>query len=278
MPGFHFFPELVGKACLFVRLWNEVKLEDWGLYSSNRIDETKSWKSIFNEASTTRPWNVNELRETRGMKDRHEINVSVIDGVATIPVVSLSATVNVVEVWTTASFAQTWFEEACAEARLEDRQARRREIVFSVCCAESYLFEWVRDEILKGDYSKLEEFFPHGRKRGLRERWREVRRRLIAEGLIQSTPDFEGSHAEDWNTLITFRDGLVHGAASRPYSSLKQKLKAVPQIAELDSLPPGWAVEVIRERFKRLNLAGNTITPAWLSEITSWNSSRSSSS
>jgi hypothetical protein len=60
-------------------------------------------------------------------------------------------------VWLTYSFAPDWFEDALHEAKTGiDHNAQRREIVFAVCCAESYLFEWVRDEIIgKSDMEEL---------------------------------------------------------------------------------------------------------------------------
>src|SRR4051812_27749577 len=42
-------------------------------------------------------------------------------------------------------FAPSWFADALHEARTGgdgDIHARRREILFAVCCAESYLYEW----------------------------------------------------------------------------------------------------------------------------------------
>jgi hypothetical protein len=60
-------------------------------------------------------------------------------------------------VWLTASFAREWFNDAVHEARTGgDIQAKRREIVFAVSFAESYLFEWVRDQVLDtGDLEQL---------------------------------------------------------------------------------------------------------------------------
>src|SRR5262245_31238247 len=41
-------------------------------------------------------------------------------------------------------FAIAWYADALKEARVGagDHHERRREIVFAVCCAESYLWEW----------------------------------------------------------------------------------------------------------------------------------------
>jgi hypothetical protein len=60
-------------------------------------------------------------------------------------------------IWLTYPFAKEWFEDALHEAKTGiDHNARRREIVFAVCFAESYLFEWVRDQVLdRKDRQKL---------------------------------------------------------------------------------------------------------------------------
>lgn len=63
-------------------------------------------------------------------------------------------------VWNIATFAPEWYADALREALLSGRDARRREIVFAVCCAESYLIEWVRDHVLNKQYNELEKFFP----------------------------------------------------------------------------------------------------------------------
>ena len=41
--------------------------------------------------------------------------------------------------WKTYSFAPEWYEDAMNEAQGgKDHQSRRREVVFAVCCIESY--------------------------------------------------------------------------------------------------------------------------------------------
>ena len=52
------------------------------------------------------------------------------------------------------AFAPAWFNDALREAE-SNRDARRREIGFPVACAESYLFEWVRDSVVRGDLAAL---------------------------------------------------------------------------------------------------------------------------
>ena len=75
-------------------------------------------------------------------------------------------------------WAKAWFADALDEAKkTQDPQARRREILFAVCFAESYLFEWVRDVVLAGkDPEDLNRYFPPvpRRWRRLPEKWKKV--------------------------------------------------------------------------------------------------------
>ena len=85
-------------------------------------------------------------------------------------------------------YARAWYEDALREARngpTGDFQARRREIVFAVCCAESYIFEWTADLLgAKGrpDADVDRYFPPHSRQDrncGLRECSRMAARALL---------------------------------------------------------------------------------------------------
>src|SRR5919112_3743691 len=92
------------------------------------------------------------------------------DQTGTVGGVPSEESIGELTVWLTYSFAPEWFEDALNEAkRGADHNARRREIVFAVCCAESYLFEWVRDEIIgKSNMERLmkylNKYFPPKRK------------------------------------------------------------------------------------------------------------------
>jgi hypothetical protein len=93
--------------------------------------------------------------------------------------------------WQTYSFAKEWFEDALREAKTShDHKARRREIVFAICCAESYLFEWVRDEVLEQDFAKLTQYFPSGQKKGVKDKWKDVLKQLKPHGVVPAIPDF----------------------------------------------------------------------------------------
>src|SRR6266566_4699000 len=118
--------------------------------------------------------------------------------------------------WRSASFAPRWFEDAKREAAIHGLDARRREILFAVCFAESYLLEWVRDEVLKRKFDALTEYFPLDDDRGVTDRWKEVPKLLRENDLIQASPDYGRQFWQDFRKLVNYRNGLVHASASRP--------------------------------------------------------------
>jgi hypothetical protein len=167
--------------------------------------------------------------------------------------------------WVTATFAPDWFADAIKEAAVAGDGPRRREILFAVCCAESYLLEWTRDEALSRDFGRLSRYFPHGIQGGVDRKWKEVPAALHRNKVIPQKPDLGGSHGEDWSRLLACRDGLVHARSSRPATdSVPGAPNPVPTREELLKIPAGWAVRVVIERIKRLHAAVNTRTPVWL--------------
>jgi len=170
-------------------------------------------------------------------------------------------------VWLTYSFAPEWFHDALREAQTgHDHDSRRREILFAVCFAESYLFECVRDEVLKRDYDGLLEYFPVPHKgRGVRRRWKEVLKQLLENGKIREAPDLGGRHEQEWKRLVDYRDGLVHARASRPQTTARPNERMpVPSKTDLDRLAAGWALRIVIDRVRRLHEAVNTPVPEWL--------------
>lgn len=122
--------------------------------------------------------------------------------------------------WFKYSFAQDWFEDALNEARFgKGRHSLRREIIFAVAFAESYLVEWVRDEILKGDFEKLRQIFSN-KKISAEDKWKKVPNDLVREGLLEKTPNLKASFWQDWKLLINYRNGLVHAVSSLPESGV----------------------------------------------------------
>lgn len=166
------------------------------------------------------------------------------------------------------SFAPEWFHDALQEAQTgHDHGSRRREILFAVCFAESYLFEWVRDKVLNRDRKRLNKYFPPKPKRwrGVDEKWKAIPKELHEDGLIERVPDLGGPHGENWNQLIKYRDGLVHARTSRPESaSLPEEEMPVPSKTDLKALDAGWAVGIAIERVRLLHDAVRTRSPEWL--------------
>ncbi len=171
-------------------------------------------------------------------------------------------------IWSAGSFAHEWFNDALKEAREgRDRNSRRREIVFAVCFTESYLFEWVRDEIPGLRIDELSESFPDQNRRGIRERWKEVIKALQVKNRIRQVPSFEGSYWPAFVRLIDYRDGLVHAGASRPEIDAQRTIRRpLPSLTDLDQLAAGWAVQVVVTVVKQLHQAVGTNPPAWLCE------------
>lgn len=94
-------------------------------------------------------------------------------------------------IWLSANFASFWYSDAELEAiETGDIQRRRREITFSVAAVESYLLEWVRDEVLKRNFLRLDTYFPPDERRSATEKWKNVTKALASDGLILSAPSF----------------------------------------------------------------------------------------
>jgi hypothetical protein len=168
-------------------------------------------------------------------------------------------------VWQTYRYAPEWFGDAVRESGRGGHHARRREILFAVCAAESYIFEWVRDIVLKHDFQRLSAYFPSDAKRGVTAKFKEVPRALQGDGLVQAILDCGGSEFADFRRLVELRDGLVHARASRPSTGgLPEESRPVPSKNELDILPAGWATEVVRRLLGKLHQDTQTPRPDWL--------------
>lgn len=170
--------------------------------------------------------------------------------------------------WKSYSFAPEWYQDALHEAKVgHDHASRRREILFAVCCVESYLFEWVRDDVLHRDFTKLSTYFPQRDRIGIRERWKKVIRDVYNDGLICGVPDFNTSSWSDFTSLVDYRDGLVHGKSSRPDThALPQSERPLPSKPHLDNLSAGCAVKVIDNLIRALHRASRTNPPSWVDE------------
>ena len=179
---------------------------------------------------------------------------------------SLSLIERTVELWATSSFARAWFSDAQREASItNDADARRREIVFAVCLAESYLFEWVRDEVLARRYAELNKYFLPRTRTSLLARYKNVTQALVKESKLLRKPDWERKLWKDFQRLVTMRNGLVHATASRPDSAkLLPEEKPYPKSEELAMLEAGWATKSVTELIVGLHRAAGTTPPSWL--------------
>ena len=176
--------------------------------------------------------------------------------------------------WLTFSWAPHCYEFARAEARDGasrplDWHPRAREIIFACCCAEAFLFEWVRDEVLQRRFDAVDQYFPPrtpGRRQpGLREKWKKIPKQLLADGRIAGVPEMYDLLGSDWSTLIDYRDGLIHARSSRPESpNQRTELNPSPTVTGLTGKDPAWAVNTVTGVIRRLCAAAKTPTPPWL--------------
>jgi hypothetical protein len=170
-----------------------------------------------------------------------------------------------VDLWQTYSFAPEWLNDALNEAKSDGVNYRRREILFAVAFAESYLVEWVRDDLLKRDYTKFKDYFPFGKKVNAVEKWKEIPKKLAADNHIKRTPDLKQPFWCNWTTLVKYRDGLVHAVASRPErTSLPPEGRPVPPTSHLEPLKPGWAVDIVIQLVEEFHNAAGTPIPEWI--------------
>lgn len=171
------------------------------------------------------------------------------------------------DVWLAASFEPKWFDDAVREAVSIGPDARRREIVFAVCSAESYLLEWVRRDVLK-KIGRLNEYFPLGGDQGgVIDRWKRVTKKLHADGLTSGCPDYGQEFWTNFRKLVEYRNGLVHARSSRPTKDdLPDHAKPSPAPGDLDALPQGWATRVVVAIVRELHASVGTLPPSWLIE------------
>jgi hypothetical protein len=183
----------------------------------------------------------------------------------------MTASVGSGTIWLSDPFAKEWFEDALHEARTgTDHNARRREIVFAVCFAESYLFEWVHDQVLdRSDYQRsvtdLNQYFPPGGRQPVKDKWKLIPKKLVSNGVIPAAPDLSRAYWNDFTKLVDMRNGLVHARSSRPETTqLREIEKPLPSKGDLDKMPAGCATEVVVTLVKELHKAVGTTEPDWL--------------
>jgi hypothetical protein len=168
-------------------------------------------------------------------------------------------------------FAKHWYADALGEAQRTDlsgifySHSRRREIVFSVCLAEAYLYEFVAIEVLHLKIDDIKKYFPLKSRDGVSKQYLSIPKLLYKDGLFPRLPDFGGPHGDEWNRIIAYRDGLIHANASRAfYQGQVAEEAPKPGVNDLSALQAGWAVRTVTERIRRLHEATDIAPPQWL--------------
>ncbi len=136
---------------------------------------------------------------------------------------------------------------------------------------ESYLFEWVRDDVLHLDFKKLVFYFPPGKHRPVLDKWKDIPKKLVTDGLISASPGLGGDTWRSFGSLVRdYRNGLIHASVSRPESfGLPEDFQPKPSMLDLSNLPAGWALETITRLIVELNTAAGTQPPSWLTQVAS---------
>ena len=171
-------------------------------------------------------------------------------------------------VWISDSFARDWFTDALREARTgKDYNARRREIIFAICFAESYIFEWTRHKI---QIEEINDYFPPSPRfdkdpryrRTLKDKWGRIPREIFDAKKIPAHPNLK---LAGLGTLLKYRNGLVHASASEPATdSQPPKTKPFPTKEMLKRLKPGWAVKIVVDLVKDLHREVGDSVPEYI--------------
>ena len=171
------------------------------------------------------------------------------------------------EVWFIETWAPDWCENAKGQAMIpDDHGARRLEIVFAQAMVESYLIEWVRDQVPGVGINRLGEYFPaNDRRKPISQRWKRTIKRLHKEGHIPSAPSFGTKRWAAFRDLVNLRNGLLHARSSRPGKS-NQPLdeQPLPTKSALAKLKAGWALQTAATVIHDLHEAVGTSPPSWL--------------
>lgn len=170
-------------------------------------------------------------------------------------------------------YAERWWEDAAGEAAAAAdagderavRDAVRRQIVFVVCALESWLFEWVRDDVLS-DVAAASALFVEGGRERLTDRIKRVLCELHAQGELATEPGFAESDAwEDLHDLLDDRHGLVHAVASLPRGDVPEDAeKARPTPERLEALAPAEPLVTVRGVVKLVAGFADDEPPEWM--------------
>jgi hypothetical protein len=183
---------------------------------------------------------------------------------ATLPMITAKL---VISPWSHQTFAPEWFKDALYEVQnTRGYNSTRREIVFAVVFAESYLFEWVRDDILKGNPNELLTYLSLFYNQSPIKKWNTIPKKLYNDGLIQGIPKIENIQEwDEFDIVVKYRNGLSHSASSVPQNlSLPPGKFPIPPLGELNKIKPGWAIKTIIGMIKQFHKAASMPMPKWL--------------
>lgn len=187
--------------------------------------------------------------------------------IAPLPAAAVGS-VGIPTVWQADNFAEDWFTDALAEAQrgANDHQSRRRGIIFAVCFAESYIFEWGRRQL---QIEEIGQYFPQERRfsrdpryrRSVVEQWRALPKDLYDAGKISQLPKLDLSM---FSVLVDYRNGLVHAHSSRPRIAGQPVARAIPTKEVLAKLESGWAVKIVADLVTDFHRGLGTPLPTYL--------------
>jgi hypothetical protein len=163
--------------------------------------------------------------------------------------------------WLSDNFSKDWYEDSYHEATAgKDHHSTRREILFSTCFLESYIFEWARGLI---QIEELDVYFPSKPPyRSLKDKWKNIPEELYKGGKISNVPSLDLS---DLRQLITYRNGLVHAKSSRPVSDTQSDVTmGFPTKDHLRQVGPGWAIRIAHDLVDKLHTELGTPIPDYL--------------
>lgn len=212
-------------------------------------------------------------QDDEGDSEGHTIKEDLTDGLSVSD--SLSATV-----WKSQTFAPDWLEDAETEAskaadlleRAEEAEdgaelyqastrALHREIVFSVCFAEAFLLEYLRDYVFASgpknrDFDALNSFLRREEldwdRTGIKDRWRNTVRLLQDEGLLEEGKMLGGQTYQVFKTeVVEYRDVLLHSRISQPIQAQVGAPEPTPRT--LREHGPGWSSGVVKTLARQLH-------------------------
>ena len=168
------------------------------------------------------------------------------------------------ELWVSENYARDWYQDALDEAHPgSGPDARRREILFATCFAESFIIEWARNKLTVKPINSLIRKVDGC---SLRKKWETVLQELHGGGKIKKCPRLK-PQLDRLAELVKYRNGLVHALGSRPANDKQApQNEPFPRKKDLQSLPAGWAVQIVFDLVSELCNRTDERVPTYLKE------------